>query len=480
MTSGFCLICCRGSKVFLCALFLIVGLVLSGQTRAQGFGKTSTGSLAPEVAAKLVFTQIPAWGSSDFLQGKVYNVNPANYQITLVILVEGLGWYSKPYCDQSLTYAIPVPLNPDGTWSASITTGGVDPTAIKIAGYLIPTSYTPPCTLAASGLPEAVAANSVAQLVANRQNPKVRRIKFSGYSWWVKTNTVPLSPGPNNFSDSKNNVWVDASGSLHLKITQVGGIWYCPEIISNNVLGFGINQWILASPVDALDPNVVFGMFTWSDTNSSYANREIDVEFSKFGNANNPDNAQYTVQPPPGFGFQMPSGVPQSTSVMQWQPGQAYFETYKGTDPSQIIAQWTYPGTSDPSGDQNMRMNLWLLQGAPPTNGQEVEVVIQSYSFLPYLGPQTLAFSPAKAKGGAISTGIVTLYNSVPPGQQLTVTLTSSDPAVVSVPSTVTIPAGQKSVKFTAQTFAVNQLTPINITATANGGSVSATLTVKP
>jgi hypothetical protein len=462
-------------------LVFVFGGLLGGQMQAQAFTDNYAGSVKPDLAAKLVFTHIPLWGSSgDLLQGQVFNVNPANYQVTLVILIEGLGWYSKSYCDQSLVHALPIPLNPDGTWSATITTGGVDPTAIKIAGYVIPKSYNPPCTFNASGLPQDVAAQSVAKLLVNRQNPRVRRIRFGGYTWWVKTNTVPLGPGPNNFSDSTKNIWVDANGYLHLKITHVGNSWYCPEIISNNVLGFGTNKWVLASAVDGLDPNVVLGLFTWSDTDSSYANREIDVEFSKFGNPNNPNNAQFTVQGQPGYGFDMPSGVPQSTSIMQWQPDLTYFETYKATDPSQLVAQWTYGGTSNPPGDQNVRMNLWLRNGAAPTNGQEVEVIIQAYSFAPYLGPRVLAFNPAKVVGGSSSTGTVTLYNSVPTGQQVTVSLTSSDPSVVSVPPTVTVHAGSKSVKFIAQTSPVAQPTIVTVTASANGGSTLATLTVRP
>jgi hypothetical protein len=354
---------------------------------------TATGQLshAPSPSQPgpgLVLTHIPAWGSwGDPLQGQALNVNPANYQVTLVILIEGLGWYSKSYCDPSLTVAYPVPLDANGRWSASITTGGVDQTAIRIAAYLIPKTYTPPCTISGGGLPATVAANAVASSIADRQNPNVRTINFSGQTWWVKTNTVPLGPGPNYFSDSAENVWVDSQGYLHLKITNRNGTWYCPEIISQKVLGFGANMWVLGSPVDGLDPNVVLGMFTWSDNYASYYNREIDIEFSKFGNRIDTNNAQYTVQPywlSQNFHrFQMPPGVPVSSHVLMWLPNSTSFKSARGTQLTNLISQWTYTGASFPSGDQNIRMNLWLLNGQPPTDGAEVEVVVRAYTFLP-------------------------------------------------------------------------------------------------
>ena len=52
---------------------------------------------------------------------------------------------------------------------------------------------------------------------------KDRIISFSGYEWLVKTSANSKSgtagPGNNYFSNSKDNVWVDKKGWLHLKIT---------------------------------------------------------------------------------------------------------------------------------------------------------------------------------------------------------------------------------------------------------------------
>jgi len=113
-----------------------------------------------------------------------------------------------------------------------------------------------------------------------------RSIYFSGENWFVKAGSGRLGPGPNYFSDSQNNVWVDSQGRLHLRITKVGGKWYCAEVISARSFGYGTYRFYLDSPVDALDSNAVVGLFTWSD-DPAFNNRELDIEFGRWGTTNN-------------------------------------------------------------------------------------------------------------------------------------------------------------------------------------------------
>lgn len=68
------------------------------------------------------------------------------------------------------------------------------------------------------------------------ENTTRRVINFAGRYWWVKNGTN-LGPGPNNFSDSEESVWVDDAGKLHLKIRQIeasgtaprSGPWSLPD-----------------------------------------------------------------------------------------------------------------------------------------------------------------------------------------------------------------------------------------------------------
>ena len=122
-------------------------------------------------------------------------------------------------------------------------------------------------------------------------------IHWSGYDWEVRTTDGGLEgPGPNVFSDSAHNVWVDRKGRLHLKITKSRGRWLCAELMNAQSLGYGTYSWSLVSSVGRFDRNVVLGLFTWSD-DPAYNDREIDIEVSRFGDSSLPTNAQWTVQP---------------------------------------------------------------------------------------------------------------------------------------------------------------------------------------
>jgi hypothetical protein len=77
--------------------------------------------------------------------------------------------------------------------------------------------------------------------------------------------------------------------------------------------------------------------------------------------------------------------------------------------------------------------------------------------------------------GGQPATGTVFLSSGAPSGG-LVVSLSSLNTSRVTVPASVTVPAGQTSVNFTANTFPVTQFTGVEVRATGAGRTVSATL----
>lgn len=49
-----------------------------------------------------------------------------------------------------------------------------------------------------------------------------------------------------------------------------------------------------------------------------------------------------------------------------------------------LVATHLYRGTDVPKpGDERVRLNLWLFNGAAPMNGQPVEIVVESFAFAP-------------------------------------------------------------------------------------------------
>src|SRR5205085_2386983 len=102
----------------------------------------------------------------------------------------------------------------------------------------------------------AMAAPAQAARPSPPQQP--REIQFSGHTWLVKdSGGAKWGPGPNVFSPSTENVWVDGLGRLHLRITKSGSSWRSAEVISNASFGYGTYRWTLASDVSSLDAQVV-------------------------------------------------------------------------------------------------------------------------------------------------------------------------------------------------------------------------------
>jgi len=332
-------------------------------------------------------TYVPTYGSFDDLQGRVECVEPADHKVAVYIYVS--GWWTKPYFASPLT-----PIQSDGSWTCDITTGGVDQLATKIAAFLVRDGYSPPLMSGAQTLPEELFRNAVAYVIVERE-PVYRTIEFSGYTWKVKASETRAGPGPNYFSDREEDVWVNADGRLHLKIVYRNGRWYATEVFTAEPFGYGTYTFTLASRVDQLDKNVILGLFTWDDTAPDHNYREIDIEFSRWGEEQN-DNSQFVVQPwnNPGnlHRFNMALQGAYSTHWFDWRVDRIQFASFQGRasppGPGDEIESWLYTGVDiPPEGEGNARINLWLLRGNPPSDGQEVEVIIEAFEFVPAIGP---------------------------------------------------------------------------------------------
>ena len=207
-----------------------------------------------------------------------------------------------------------------------------------------------------------------------------RTLSFSGYTWTIKTSTRRVGPGPNYFS--KKNAWVDGFGQLHLAITRSRRHWTVGEVVNTRSLGYGTYRWVLGSRVDNLDPNMVLGLFTYDSVDPSFNNREIDIEASRWGNASDPANAQFVVQPYTTVGnvmriIQGPS-VPTTLSFTWTATGLSF------SAPGASPASWTYAGSNNPPvGAALADMNLWLDRGHAPMFGAGAEIIVQSFTFTP-------------------------------------------------------------------------------------------------
>jgi len=333
-------------------------------------------------APTIEFTYVPPYGSFDKLQGRVECVEPADYNVAVYIFIS--GWWTKPYWAWPLTT-----IREDGSWTCNITTGGTDQLATKIIAFLVPNGYDPPLMRGGQTLPSELYENAVAYVETERE-AIFRKIEFSGYTWNVKASETRAGPGPNYFSDQQEDVWVDDEGRLHLRIVYRDGRWYCTEVFTEAPLGYGKYIFRLASRVDQLDKNIVLGLFTWDDTAPEHSYREIDIEFSRWGEERD-DYAQYVVQPWNRSGnlyrFNMVLTEDNSTHGFDWQADQVFFQSLRGHQffpgsAEDEIGVWTYTGGDvPPEGEGNARINLWLFGGIPPSDLKNAEVVITAFEF---------------------------------------------------------------------------------------------------
>jgi hypothetical protein len=219
-----------------------------------------------------------------------------------------------------------------------------------------------------------------------------KTLHFAGLDWTVKEGHG-LGPGPCDWKES--NVFVDAGGDLHLRISHDGGSWSCAEVESVRSLGFGTYQWWVTGEIDTLDPNVVLGLFNYPPPEvGPDGTNEIDIEIAKWGIPDAP-NLNFTVWParapipPAGATFHFSLAGTDTTQRFTWASKSIYFQSLNGhrDDNRSPIGRWKlappFPARRIPQHPIPVHMNLWLVDGKPPTDGREVEIVIHGFTYKP-------------------------------------------------------------------------------------------------
>ena len=208
-----------------------------------------------------------------------------------------------------------------------------------------------------------------------------RIIEFAGCNWYVKAGYG--GPGPNYWSDDEKSIWVDENGRLHLKVRQIDNTWYCAEVYTQQCTQYGEHRFLIDGKVDQMDKNVVLGLFVYADDLN-----EIDIEFSKWGYANNVNVGGFTIQPytTPGNTVSFPINLDTTTSThyFNWQPDSISFASINGhhvdIPPSQdlYLCRWIYTGNDIPNSLNRLhtRINLWLFRGVAPASDQNLEIII--------------------------------------------------------------------------------------------------------
>jgi len=218
-------------------------------------------------------------------------------------------------------------------------------------------------------------------------------VQFSGYVWDVRQAGTG-GPGPNCW-DPKS-VQVDASGRLHLRLTRRDGQWRCAEVSTRKSFGFGRYEFDIVGPLDKFDPNVVLGLFDYPNPGQGPdGTNEIDIEYSRWGKPSAlpasatiyPATAQQAKLGPPAvsYAFPVPSGLADTTQRFTRTARSVRVQCLYGDNRGEY-ARWLFRPANPqrlPQQPLPVHLNLWLFQGHPPANGQELEVIIKRFSFVP-------------------------------------------------------------------------------------------------
>ena len=80
------------------------------------------------------------------------------------------------------------------------------------------------------------------------------------------------------------------------------------------------------------------------------------------------------------FRFEEPPNLPQTAHEFIWSMTQVSFDSMS---PGGVIAQHTFSTGVPQPGGETVHVNLWLNRPHGPSDGQEVEVVIRQFQFVP-------------------------------------------------------------------------------------------------
>ncbi len=247
-----------------------------------------------------------------------------------------------------------------------------------------------------------------------------RTLSFGGLTWAVRSATELSGPGPNYFSDSTEDAWVDSQGRLHLRVVQRGGNWWCTQVAAIGQVGYGTYVFYVSGNVHWMDQNIVLGFFTWDDNAYEVGHlNEIDIEITRWGN---PvwRNLHYSVQPLYGpdtenerYDERSDSAIfvlfdPKSTHTFSWRPDGVNFASYAGYGNPTVLElnSWHFSaanparrsheaslstpvGIPVPSATTAICINLWLTDknkdgiGDPPSDSADQEVIIDSFEYTP-------------------------------------------------------------------------------------------------
>ncbi len=247
-------------------------------------------------------------------------------------------------------------------------------------------SYHPPPTIeVAPTVGGSVALVRIVKGVGSLPPLPTRPLRFSGYDWEIHTSSQTRG-GLNNLYDA-DNVWSDASGALHLRITKKSDKWTCAHVMLTRSLGYGTYTFVVRD-TSHLEPAAILSMHTYDRWGGDQHFREMNIEIGRWGDATSKDNAQYSIQP-----FYVPGNISQFTEpggtlthTLLWESGRASFKTVRGSSMRPVapmIHQHIFTSGVPTPGQELLELMLYIVASDRYPLQKDAEVVIEKFEYLP-------------------------------------------------------------------------------------------------
>jgi len=338
---------------------------------------TSCQSRHGDTGPSIEFSKIPpaAQGGRervDTIAGRVKNPRPGQQ---IVIYARSGPWWVQPWPDHPF-----ISIRADSTWSTETHLGH------EYAALLVDPSYHPPPTIeVAPTVGGSVALVRIVKGVGSLPPLPTRPLRFSGYDWEIHTSSQTRG-GLNNLYDA-DNVWSDASGALHLRITKKSDKWTCAHVMLTRCLGYGTYTFVVRD-TSHLEPAAILSMHTYDRWGGDQHFREMNIEIGRWGDATSKDNAQYSIQP-----FYVPGNISQFTEpggtlthTLLWESGRASFKTVRGSSMRPVapmIHQHIFTSGVPTPGQELLELMLYIVASDRYPLQKDAEVVIEKFEYLP-------------------------------------------------------------------------------------------------
>ena len=330
--------------------------------------------------ASINFLEVPpassgGIGSTALITGRVSGKH-AGRHIFLYALADS-RWWVQPFASTPRTEILK-----DGSWKAQIHLG-TEYAALLSKEETLPAQFIeelPPIGKTIEAV--AIVKASGMEMPPPDDPSGGPTLRFSSLEWKVRT--VPGDYGAKTNDYSADNVSVDRSGALHLRLTRSSRGWTCSEIHTVRSLGYGDYTLDILDAAH-LEPAVMFSTFTFFDRPTNGDHRELAIHLTRRGLALN-SNAEFRIQPsfvPTNFyHFEFPSGP--MRLGWNWRRDEAAFFVLRQRHAArQPVASWLFKTGVPRSEDTHLYINLCNYGYAPTPPTHSAEVVVKRFEFYP-------------------------------------------------------------------------------------------------